>query len=551
MCGDAVTDPAAPPIAADPAARAEAYLEPIPGPAPAGAQARYEPAYEEVIAEVSKVDAPSGGKVNWATVTRLAGELLRTKTKDLALAAYLAHALHATEGLEGLATGTELLTGLVERYWASMQPDVKRAKARANALRWFLERSHIALQAGPSSGAAAERVEAVEIAARRLAELTRRELGDASPAFGPFIEALERMKPAAPGPDPEPRTRALASAAPSAPTEAVAEASAPASAALAASVQPSAVRLASAPVALQLPSGQDPSGLLSRVGDALVDVAHALRAASAADPMAYRVLRVGLWLHVSSPPPAVAGRTSIPPIAGAFRGRLDALKQNGQLAAIVEETESALATQRFALDLNHATWQALRGLGALHERARAALVLELRGLLARLPELPGLSFADGTPLASPATRAWIDEVVVGRAPSAGAPADGALPAAAGEVKSLLDGTRTPEALAMMGKVLAAAGTTRERFLLRLELARACAAAGLPAVAKASYEELDREVRAHRLERWEPGLAAQALRGLIAASHALAKDARGASPQIAEVYQRLCSIDPAAAHEAWP
>jgi type VI secretion system protein VasJ len=520
----------------EPAARAAVYLEPIPGPAPAGGSARFEPVYEEVVLEVSKVDSPSGGKVDWGTVARLAGELLRTKTKDLAIAAYLGHALHATEGLEGLATGAELLAGLVERYWPTMQPDVKRPRGRANALRWFLEKSLASLPAELPGGAGGEDVEAIERAARRLADLTRRELGDASPAFGPFIEALERLEPP-PSQQPEPAAPALASGAPPA---------APA-------VHEPAVVRAPVTAAIESGSGLDPGEILSRIGDALVDVAHALRAASAADPRAYRILRVGLWLHVSSAPPAVAGKTTIPPLTGAFRGRIEALQQNGQLAAMVEEAESALVTQRFALDLNHATWQALRGLGPSHERARAAIVLELRGLLARFPELPGLAFADGTPIASPATRAWIDEVVVARAPGAGggATADGAVASAAGEVKSLLDGASIPEALATMGKVLAAAGTARERFLLRLELARACAAAGLPAIAKASYEELERDVRTHALERWEPGLAAQALKGLIAASHALAKDARGASSQIAEVYQRLCSIDPAAAHEAWP
>ena len=537
-----MTNPATPPAAGDPAARAAAYLGPIPGPAPAGAPARFEPIYDEVVREVSKVDSPSGGKVDWGAVARLAGELLQTRTKDLALAAYLAHALHAMEGLEGLATGTALLAGLVERYWASMQPDVKRARGRANALRWFLERSLVALQAARPANGAAERVEAIEAAARRLAEVVRQELADASPAFGPFIEALERLKPAAPPPDPEPTAPAVVPETSAiAPGVAVAETPSPAS-----------VALATGAVDVELPGGPDPGEVLSRIGDALVDVAHALRAASAADPRAYRVLRVGLWLHVSSPPPAVAGRTSIPPLAGAFRSRIEALQQSGQLAAIVEETESALPGQRFALDLNQATWQALRGLGAPYERARAAVVLGLRGLLARFPELPMLAFADGTPLASATTRAWIEEHVVTRARSADTPAEpGGIASAAGEVKALLEGARVPEALTCMGKVLGAAGTARERFLLRLELARACAAAGLPAIAKASYEELERDVRAHALERWEPGLAAKALKGLIAATHALAKDARGDSPQIAEVYQRLCSIDPAAAHEAWP
>jgi type VI secretion system protein VasJ len=92
---------------------------------------------------------------------------------------------------------------------------------------------------------------------------------------------------------------------------------------------------------------------------------------------------------------------------------------------------------------------------------------------------------------------------------------------------------------------------RARFRARLELARACAGAGLAALAKATYEELDREATEHRLDAWEPALAAECLKGLILSARALAKDPRGATPSLEERYQRLCRLDPAAAHEVWP
>jgi type VI secretion system protein VasJ len=72
------------------------------------------------------------------------------------------------------------------------------------------------------------------------------------------------------------------------------------------------------------------------------------------------------------------------------------------------------------------------------------------------------------------------------------------------------------------------------------------------IARSIYEELDRELTAHGLDDWEPALAAQCLKGLVASTRALAKDPRGAAnEQLLRQYQRLCRLDPAAAHDVWP
>ena len=514
-------------------ARATPYLAPVPGPAPAGGAARFDPAYDAIASEIAKLDAPAGGAVNWAKVAADAGQLLQTRTKDLVLASYLARALHATAGLDGLATGTAILVGLLERYWETMQPDVKRVRARANSLQWFLDKSTPPLQAAPAIPPAGE-VEALAVAARRLAEVARQKLAEATPAFGPFLEVVERLAASAIPVAPEPEPAAVASAPP-----------APAA--------PPVERVA-APAPAPAGPGADPAETLARLGDALVEVARAQRAASAADPSSFRILRVGLWLHLAGSPPASAGRTSIPPPPEPLRGRLALLETNEQWAVLLDEAESALPQHRFALDLQRASWLALRGLGGGHDRARVAVALETRALLGRMPELPSLSFSDGSPLASPETRTWIEQHLVPRDRRAGEPPrsdDGALPAALVEGSKLVTGGQVTEGLARMQEALTRSAMGRERFLLRLELARLCAAVGLGALAKASYEELEREVRAHGLDSWEPQLAVATLKGLIAASRGLGKDPRAASPQLNEHYQRLCSLDPAAAHEVWP
>ena len=173
-----------------------------------------------------------------------------------------------------------------------------------------------------------------------------------------------------------------------------------------------------------------------------------------------------------------------------------------------------------------------------------------------MPQLPGLAFADGTPFAEPQTRTWISTEI--EQPSAGAPprpqagkgGEGS-EAMLAQAKTLLDASQATQALALLQEAVAAARAGRDRFLARLELARLAASAGFSAVAKAVYDELDREASAHDLDAWEPELVSAYLKGLIAAARALSNDPRGAAFDLTVPYNRLCRLDPAAAHEVWP
>jgi type VI secretion system protein VasJ len=522
-------------------ARADPWVAPIQGASPAGAAARFDPEYQAIADEVGKLDAPAGGEVNWKKVVSGAGALLQTRSKDLVVAAYLGHGLHVTQGLGGLTTGLVLLSETMERYWEGMFPEAKRPRGRANALQWFVEKTTNALaSASPGS---AEDMEGLAAAARRLSQLAREKLGDLCPAFGPMLDPVERLK---------------ASAQPAEPPPPAASGAAPAVAAPQAAAQPAPPAPAAPEPAFTVPAA--PAGaaeavdFLRNVGSSLGGVAATLRQADAADPRAYRILRVGLWLHMAAPPPAAGGKTQIPAPPEGLRTQLATIAQNQRWAALLEETEAAASQHRFWLDLHRMSWQALSALGASHERARDAVAAELRSLLARMPQLPTLSFADGTPVADPQTRTWIDEQV--RAAGAAAPArrDGATNGAAAakldEAKKLLAATQVPEALGLL-RDEAGSRRGRERFVVSLEAARLCAGAGLTAIAKSLYEELDREARDHGLDEWEPALAAECLKGLLASARALAKDPRGSLPDMTEPYRRLCRIDPAAAHEVWP
>lgn len=523
--------------------RTRPFLEAIPGPSPAGVSARLEPSYQQVANEVAKLDAPAGGAVNWAAVVSGAGELLRTRSKDIVLASFLAHGLQVTSGLDGLATGFGVVADLLDTYWDSAFPEVKRLRGRVNAVQWLVERARAALGTAQATAGDADAVAALAAATEHLATIVRARFADQAPAMGPLLDDVARLK-----------AEADAAAAPPAPApaaQAQADGQAQAQAQAPAPQQPAA--LPDAPGGLE--DASQAIDYLRNAGAALASVVAVLRKADSTDPQPYRLLRTAVWLHIQAPPAATGGKTAIPPPPEALRSRIATLAQNQKWSALVEEAESALVPCRFWLDLHRHAAQALAALGGGHGRAREAVLIEVRALLARLPAVATLAFADGTPLADAQTKAWLEEEVAprsgGAAAGPAAPEDGALGESIAAARKQLAAGQVGEALSALRALAAKPGDGRGGFRIRLELARAAAGAGLTAVARATFDELDREAVAHRLDAWEPALAAEVLKGLIAATRSMGNDPRAVKDGLVAQYQRLCRLDPAAAHEVWP
>jgi type VI secretion system protein VasJ len=510
----------------------QAWLEPVSAETPTGTNARYDADYEKVLGEIAKLEAPAGGAVDWVQVEKLGGGILQKRSKDLLIAAYTGYAFFGIKRANaGLLNGMVLLAELLERYWDGLFPDLTRLKARANALGWFLQRTTIALGSLKVSRADRDTVEALLSAGQRLAELARNKFSGGGPAFGPLLEALERLKlqlpPEAP-PAPPPVAAPPPGATPSTP-------GAPAT-------------VVSSPAAPPPPpaAGEDVGTYLSGVSDALLATAANLRHANLADPLAYRLLRTAVWLRVSQLPPTEAnGRTSIPPLAPDLRTQLDTLAANGKFLELVEEAESALEQSRLSLDLNRYTARGLASLGTTHDAARKAVLGEVAGLLRRVPGVTELLANDGTPLADGQTRAWLDlEVGTASAAGGGGGSGGVSDDTAGavrEAKTLFSAGKSSEGLALLQGKVQSADSGHARFRLRLELAKLCVAANQAALARALYAALAKECTVHDLDTWEPQLSVECLEGLLSfrPSGALSEEDSG-------YYQRLCRISPAAA-----
>ncbi|MFC4860996.1 type VI secretion system protein TssA [Pseudomonas sp. MAHUQ-62] len=129
---------------------ASELLDPISDTEPCGPSLRYDPAWDRLRELRREDDAslPAGvwqadlKRGDWAAVEHLASELLRERSKDLMLAAWLGEAWLLRSGLDGLAPALGLLAGLCERYPDDLhpQPEDGDRSWRVAPLEWMVRR---------------------------------------------------------------------------------------------------------------------------------------------------------------------------------------------------------------------------------------------------------------------------------------------------------------------------------------------------------------------------------------------------------------------------
>ncbi len=121
---------------------------PISDEAPTGESVRYDDAFGAIEAEISKLENPAGGEVDWRAVVDGTTTLLRERSKDALLAAWLVRGCFEREGLPGLQAGLQFLNQLLVTFWDALHPE--RLRPRRAALEWLGER--LAATLDPENG---------------------------------------------------------------------------------------------------------------------------------------------------------------------------------------------------------------------------------------------------------------------------------------------------------------------------------------------------------------------------------------------------------------
>ncbi len=476
---------------------------PISEVSPAGANPREGAAFALAQTEIEKltnIHADSG--VEWAKVAEACARVLREEGKDFNAAIWLICAWTHTRDLPGLVTGVHVFRELLEHFWETMTPPPSRLRARRNQAEWMLEWLEAKLDGSftPLPGAQLESLledwDAIDSfwrdqdsegpaffrLRRRLAQLPVQvsvEPPPAATAVEPEVVAAENVQaaPAPVTPVPQPAVHSQVTA--SAPLPSLEP------------VQPLGT----------LDSDEAIENAITGVLGSLSPLVDFCLESRPTLPLLYRLTRQMAWMTLDQAPFSQGNTTRLPPPPSTEVDSLARLQGVGEPLDIVRFCERRLAAYPFWLDLNRVSHAALGRLGPSAASAAASVAGETRQLLARLPLLAELTFANGQPFADGATRSWVE----GLAPKAGGGATDAVQALIDEARQSAADGQLKEAISRLQSCLREAGNGRDRFRLR----------------KAQYELLHRfdpspqlsvaldvllqDARAQQLDRWEPEL----------------------------------------------
>jgi type VI secretion system protein VasJ len=275
----------------------------------------------------------------------------------------------------------------------------------------------------------------------------------------------------------------------------------------------------------------------------------AARRAEPANATLWRFSRLLLWSALTALPPAENRQTLLP--GPDLQALVLAQKQleAGKALDAAFAAEDFFALSPLCLDAQAFIFTALSSLGTPCADAAQAVREESARLIARLPGLEKLLFADGSPYAAPPTIAWLQGALSslrsGQEESgpSGTPSPPSPARQREEARVLLAQNKLSEALDLLDSAKGDSPSENLRYAIA-QLGLLCDA-GKSEPALALAEELLEEATAHDLDSWDPRLALDTLTAIQSALTLF--DAQNA-PLRRAVMRRVARLHPSSALE---
>ncbi|MCI8208928.1 type VI secretion protein [Pseudomonas sp. S25] len=449
-----------------------AWLLPISEDSSVGEDAGYEDDFQLIREEVNKL---SGADAN--LIIQLAEKLLIHTSKDLRVATYYLWARLHKDGEVGLADGLSLLAALIEHF-----PDVRpaRGNSRKMALEWLASSKVLdSLSLYPEVVKA--ETERTVAALAWLEQAFEKWPKNQRPALDTLYAALS--------------TRLTRSGG--------VEAVVPQNSANQDSNTPAFATPVTSPK-----SGRD----LLEGGRALAGY---LREQPQGWLAAHRLMKSLRWDTLHQPPPQDAnGITRLVAPRGEYRAVLKRLYLQQSWTELLDQVERMYAegVNHFWLDLQWYLYQALSKQPAPTDSWADIVKRDLGIFLERLSGVEELYWSDGSAFADEVTREWITQHVSGNKPQQWLPtspasqttADTEIMELESEALAQADSDGIDAALAWLAG-RPGLQTGRQRWLLRLLMARVAEQCGKSELATHLLSELDHTAQHQSLADWEPDL----------------------------------------------
>jgi type VI secretion system protein VasJ len=471
------------------------------------------PEFDRLRVEVGKDGSLHGAATDWKAVADMAALVLSTQSKQVWALAWAVYAEYRLHGFAACPPAFAALVRILEMWWDSLNPPLRRLPRRLAPLAWLCDRMGHQAETTCFMDGSSEAVQELRAVFDRLQAFLRAKAGDSAPNFPGVFNKIPENGQAR---HVDPSTASPDVGAPQGPGAAPTPGPKP------------------GPVPLGETGGSRlPAHELPRVIRGLTDqtrqLAEYFLALNPTDERAYRLHRLGLWDTLLQSPAvnehgvAQVG-SGVPPDRVTMYRAAVASKQYADILPALERTA---ARSPFWFEGHAWVARCLEGLNA--PDAAAGVGDALGALLRRLPELVGYKFRDETEFAPPAILPWLESLQrpdaagkaqepspAGPAPEEGAPAGEVDGEAARLEQAVEQGMRDGFAAGL--RLLGDQPPGRSRPAVRQGLLRAryCLMMGKPKPAAELLAALYERLKQWDLLDWEPDLTAEILSLLLGA-----------------------------------
>ncbi len=501
------------------------------------------PEYDRISVEIAKIGSLQGGAgtISWPNVAKNAATVLSQYAKDIPAATYFSVALAETDGLRGLCVGWRVLYDVIDTWWESASPPLKRLRARVNSVDWWHERIKAFLNRSFDPIEQDLQTELLALT-KDFDALVGERLEDCQP-FYDIREAIQRLVVIAPPPEVVAEVAEVAevkepAASPAAPVVAPVAAPVVAPVAQAAPAPAPTPAVASAPAVDTHDDNalQKSTQILLQSARQHYDIAFAHSCPT--DALAWEALYMSVWGHIKALPPTENGQSMVPAPDENRVASVRTLAEAGNDAHAVRAAALLAPASPFCFDLHTIMADCLSRLGGRYAEALAVLEQKSRSFFNRFAGIERIQFADGTPFAGATTLAWIEHLSTAREGGGGVQ-DSAVTGLVDEARGLAGQKQLAKALSVLheGRLgMSAADTLRLQLAQARLLVQHKAFAVVSPLAQHILDVLD----THKLDLWDNALCLEALvvvHSVWGKSH---------PDKAALVLERIALLDPAKA-----
>jgi type VI secretion system protein VasJ len=273
--------------------------------------------------------------------------------------------------------------------------------------------------------------------------------------------------------------------------------------------------------------------------------------------MGYRLLRTSRWDIIEAEPPSNGGQTQLPAPASQQRTYFQHLLSQKEWKTALEKSEAAFASRanHFWIDLQRIAATASKELGEAYAAVHNAILFETAYFIKRVPDVAGLTFADGTAFCDDATKDWITDEVLGVVKSDGENTGGIQDKVDEEqrqVNALVSAGQMEDALDFAQRNIRNSSVERDNFRRMIMVGTILLKAKQPDLAIALLESLDEMIEKYKVDKWEPTLAVEAW-SVLAHAYSSGKAQKPQNIQVAlaekqkSIISKISHLDPKQAY----